>query len=192
MSEPDHGDPAGRGVGGAYPDGVVVQVAYLVEDLRQAALEFSRLTGAGPFFVVDHVATEWMFHPYRGADGAVEAVVDQSVAMGQWGPVQVELIEYHRLEPETVRAAFTAPGMGPHHVAWIVSDLDAEIERLAAAGATPIVEGATRQVRFAFFAQPGGGVLECYQRDRPILDMYAMVRDAAAGWDGSDPVRSLR
>ena len=169
----------------------IVQVAYRVQDLRRAAEEFSRLTGAGPFFVMEHVAMQWLRHPSAAATDAQDAVVDHSIAIGQWGPVQVELVEHHQLAPAAVEAAFTGTGYGLHHVAWFADDLDAECARLVQEGATPVVEGSTGPTRFAFLQSPNGAILECYQKADPILNVYAMVRQAAEGWDGTEPVRDM-
>lgn len=174
-----------------FVDHGLVQVAYRVKNLREAARRFSQMTGAGPFFVIERVAMDAMHHPYRNAPNAVDAVLDHSIALGQWGAVQVELIEYHRLAPAAVAEALDRPGFGPHHVARFVADLDTEGERLRAAGAAQIVEGATPYVRFAFFEQPDGGIVECYQRGEHILGVYAKVREAARDWDGCEPVRDF-
>lgn len=166
-----------------------VQIAYKVENIREAARQFSELTGAGPFLVIDNVGIEAAFHPYEGAPDAQPALLDHSIAIGQWGDVQVELVEHHVLEPAGVAEGFASSGVGLNHVAFFAEDLDAESARLRDLGAEQIIEGRTPFVRFAFFVQPGGGVLECYQRGPHILDTYDKVRELARDWDGSDPVR---
>ena len=78
--------------------GRIVQVAYAVEDVRAAARSFAERVGAGPFFVRHHDLPRHVEH--RGEPGCF----DHSSAYGQWGAVQVELVEVHRAEPASLAA----------------------------------------------------------------------------------------
>ena len=97
----------------------VVQIAYIVPDVRAAAREWADRVGAGPFFVFDH------FELTATHDGR-PAVLDHSPAFGQWGEVQVELIQLHALEPAPFRTAFGDAKIGLHHMTWFPDDLAAE------------------------------------------------------------------
>ena len=85
-----------RGPGRPVELGRIVQVAYAVDDVRAAARSFAERVGAGPFFVRHHDLPRRVDH--RGAAGEF----DHSSAYGQWGAVQVELVEVHRAEPASL------------------------------------------------------------------------------------------
>jgi catechol 2,3-dioxygenase-like lactoylglutathione lyase family enzyme len=169
---------------GAENRGKIVQIAYAVDDVRSGAERFHDLTGAGPFFVRDHIAIDARSH-----DGP--AVFDHSNACGQWGDVMVELVTHHELSPETLDRAMRREHPGFHHVAYFVEDREAEIDRLLSAGAALVVTGTAGATRFAFVApgEPLNHLLEFYEPASPLIDFYRRVRMASIGWDGSRPVR---
>lgn len=161
----------------------VVQIAYKVDDVWSAARRWHELTGAGPFFVREHVPIAWATHQGQ------PAVFDHSTACGQWGPVMIELVQHHRVEPPAMAAAFGSTGI--NHVAWFVDDLEAERSRLVAAGGTEVMHAHTGSVAFAFFdlGDHTGHLVECYEPMEFLTGFYATVREAARNWDGADPVR---
>ncbi len=85
-------------------------------------------------------------------------------------------------------------GSGLHHLAYFVDDLEAAVEDLT-----------TQGHELAMSARTAGGLDFCFVDTRPTLGhmvelyeptpslraFYAMVRVAAEGWDGVDPVRML-
>lgn len=165
--------------------GRIVQIAYAVDDVRAAALRFHTVTGAGPFFVRDHIPID------RAVHGSAPAVFDHSSACGQWGELMVEFVTHHRLEPAGLDRAMRRSRPGFHHVAWFVEDLDRELDRLAAASAEPVLVADTGAVRFAFVdpGEPVGHLVECYEPNDYLQAFYRAVRSAAVGWDGARPVR---
>jgi catechol 2,3-dioxygenase-like lactoylglutathione lyase family enzyme len=162
-------------------------VGYVVADLQSGAEHFARSFGAGPFFGMEHL--EFDHVDYRGAP----AVYDHSSAFGQWGPILVELTEVHDAQPQGFRDALVKPGGGVGHVAWLADSLEDEVARLTAAGYTAFHTGRAGPASAVWF--DGGDTLghpiEVLQRRDEILGFYAMVRAAAKGWDGSDPLRIL-
>ena len=164
---------------------VIHHVGYVVEDLRAGVERFARDFGAGPFFAMEHIAFDEVTYE-RGP-----AVYDHSSAFGAWGPILVELTQVHDARPAGLAAAFTAPGRGIGHVAWLTDDLEAETARLEAAGLHRFHTGRTGPVSAGWFdggAQFGHPV-EVLQRSPPLLGFYAMLRGAAEGWDGAEPFR---
>ena len=69
--------------------GPVMQLGFVVPDLEAAALHWAGL-GVGPFFLMEHI--QYAECRYRGQPVSF----DMSVAVGQWGEVQVELIRRYR------------------------------------------------------------------------------------------------
>jgi hypothetical protein len=162
-------------------------VGYVVESLARDVPRFAAAFGAGPFFGMEHIVFDEV--TYRGAS----ASYDHSSAFGQWGPVLVELTEVHDAQPAGLRAALTAPGAGIGHIAWLADSLEAETERLRQHGLEPFHTGRTGPASAVWF--DGGPLLghpvEVLQRRDELLGFYSMVRGAAEGWDGSDPLRVM-
>jgi catechol 2,3-dioxygenase-like lactoylglutathione lyase family enzyme len=168
--------------------GPPVQIAYVVDDVWEAADRFAARFGGGPFFVNEHIPVTDVVH--RGRPGSF----DHSSAYGQWGTVMVELVVQHDDRPSAVRDMY-APGEGGlHHLAYIVPDLDETARRLTEQG-YPQAQIATAGggTRFAFHDATTdlGHMLELYEPRPGLLAFYAMVAEAAQGWDGSDPVRRV-
>jgi len=163
----------------------IVQIAYIVREVRAAARQWADRVGAGPFFVFDH------FELTATHDGQ-PAVLDHSPAFGQWGDVQVELIQLHELEPAPFRAAFGGGKIGLHHMTWFPDDLDAEGARLEQLGWPCVLDMTGHTGTRALFhdARPElGHFIELYVGTPQIRRHYAAVARAAVDWDGDDPVR---
>jgi len=162
-------------------------VGYVVEDLRSGVERFAAGLGAGPFFAMEHIAFEQV--TYRDQP----AVYDHSSAFGQWGPILVELTQVHRAEPAGLSEALVAPGDGIGHVAWLADSLSAETARLRSLGLTPFHAGRTGPANAVWLH--GGPLLghpvEVLERRSELEGFYAMVRAAAADWDGGDPLRIM-
>jgi hypothetical protein len=165
--------------------GRIVQIAYAVDDVRAAARSFAARVGAGPFFVRHHDLPRHVDH--RGEPGHF----DHSSAYGQWGTVQLELVQVHRAEPASL-AEIVQRTTGIHHVATFVASIDDEQRRLIAQGWPPVMTAETASgLRYAFHdaRHQLGHLLEVYEPSRGVLDLYAMVAAAAQGWTGDAPVR---
>jgi len=63
------------------------QIAYVVPDLRAAARRHAGLFGSGPYFIAEGYTD--IPHIYRGE----ERLMSIDSALGQWGEVQIELIQ---------------------------------------------------------------------------------------------------
>ncbi len=187
---------AGRSDIGSGSRSGVVQVAYLVDDVRAGALAHHSAFGSGPFFVADHIPLADVTHDRR------PALFDHSSAYGQWGDVMVELVCIHSAEPSALNDAVSGPveggavvrGLGPlHHVARFVDDIDVEARELEGRGFPQVMVAATRSgQRFAFHdGGPLGHLLEIYRPTPGLLGFYGKVADAAAGWTGDDVVRLI-
>jgi hypothetical protein len=163
---------------------VIHHVGYVVDDLRGDVERFARDFCAGPFYAMEHIAFDEV--TFEGGPG----VYDHSSAFGAWGPLLVELTQVHDAQPAGLAAALTPPGGGIGHVAWLIDDLDAETARLAAVGMRCFHTGRTGPVSAAWFdGPPFGHPVEVLQRSEPLLGFYAMLREAADGWDGAEPFR---
>ncbi|MGB3736643.1 MAG: VOC family protein [Ilumatobacter sp.] len=112
-------------------DGTLFQEAYFVDDLERVAQAWSSSFGAGPFVVAPHHRCDRF--DYRGSD--TEA--DVSYAFGYLDDVMIQFIVQHDDAPSIYRDMYPdgpADGAGFHHIGILVSDFEAEFERLEAAG----------------------------------------------------------
>jgi len=170
-----------------YRTGEVVQVAYAVTDVRAAAADLAGRLAAGPFFARHHALPRLVRH----RDGAGE--FDHSSAYGQWGTVQVELVEIHHAAPASLAEIVTASS-GIHHVAWFVESIDEEERRLTALGWPQVMRAETATgFPYAFHDARAelGHLVEIYEPADGVIALYRKVAAAAEGWAGEQAVREL-
>jgi hypothetical protein len=159
-----------------------VQIAYAVDDVTAAATAWTE-RGVGPFFVREHI--EVVNARLRGRSGTF----DHSSAFAQWGDVMVELIHQHDGGAEPIVGA-----SGIHHVAHFVDDFADASAMLSDSGRPEVLYAETSTgMPFAFHDALGerGHLIEIYERTPTLARFYDMVRSAATGWDGSNPVRRV-
>jgi hypothetical protein len=175
----------------ASPSGLPVrQIAWFVPDIEAAARAHSAAFGSGPFFTFKHVPLSWSEH--RGA----RVNHDHSSAYGQWGEIMVEFVMQHGDDPSAFHDMFPhgSGAQGLHHMALWVDDLDAAIADFAGQG-MPLAQlsETSTGTRYAFVDATAtlGHMLELYEPTEQLTGFYAMVRDAAQGWDGSELIRKL-
>ena len=167
--------------------GPPVQIAYAVNDTHQAADQWAKDFGAGPFFIAEHIPVTNVIH--RGNPG----VFDHTSAYGQWGNIMVELVQDHGEGPSAIRDLYAPGETGLHHVAYFVDDLDTATTELAELGFPLAMSAEARgTTRFHFIdaVSQMGHFLELYEPSSALQSFYQKVRDASMDWDGSDPIRS--
>ena len=131
--------------------GPVRQVGYVVKDIEQAMLQWSRL-GVGPWFYKEEViSTEFR---YRGRDSALPQL---SIALANSGELQIELIQQRDDAPSLYLDTLATHGEGAQHLAYWTRDRFDEftamlIERGYQEGHAGRM-GAGRG-RFAYFVHP--------------------------------------
>ncbi len=174
--------------------GSMRQSAFVVRDLDRALRYWTETLGVGPFFLLRDLEVDHF--RYRGEPSPPPRI---SIALGNSGAMQVEIIQQHDDRPSAYRDFLAAGREGFQHVSsWLTrAEYDETMARSLAAGATVVHDGsiALSGVRFAYFAtdQPPGGLLyEIADVMEPaIYPMMQMIADAARDWDGKDPVREL-
>ncbi|MGV0716913.1 VOC family protein [Mycolicibacterium sp. XJ662] len=166
--------------------GPIRQIGYVVSDLDRALASWLEL-GVGPWFVMRGLT---LTASYRGKP----CQVTQSLALSNSGELQVELIQQDDQTP-SIFTEFLAAGVeGFHQLAYWAEDFDATMQTVAAAG-WPVVWSGGEDVgtRFAYVEPPNrpAAVIEIMELTEVTTGMAQFVRDAAASWDGSDPIRTL-
>jgi hypothetical protein len=167
----------------------IVQIAYFVGDAKQAAIDMADRVGAGPFFLIERIELAWAEHR-----GQPRKFLHTS-AYGQWGSLMIEFVQQDEEGPSPFRDLYRPGQQGIHHVAMMVDSLPetyryCEQQELAIAAKAQTLSG----TEFAFVdtAATLGHMIEIYQRSAQLIGFYDLVRAASVGWDGREPVRTLR
>ena len=163
------------------------QIAWVVDDLTSAMHRWLDTTRVGPFFVASHARAENVL--YRGS--TIE--LDTSVALTQAGVMQIELIQQHNDGPSAYRDSVPAGQDAMHHMGAITDDFDAELARYRQAGVAVPYEVTFGGIRVAYFdTRPAIGCMtELVERHPAYEGLSAMIAEAAADWDGTDPIRQI-
>jgi len=165
-----------------------VQVAYFVDDIRAAAMQMTKLTGAGPFYIVDEIELEWCEYRGRASDFV------HSSAYGQWGDMMMELVQQDCDSPSVFTELHSAGNAGIHHIACFVDDLDEAIARYKALGCEVAARAkASMGTEFAFIDTVStlGHMIEIYRADELLAGFYDSVKIASIEWDGEDLLRPV-
>ncbi|BBY82830.1 VOC family protein [Mycolicibacterium pulveris] len=166
--------------------GPIRQIGYVVDDLDRALAGWLEL-GVGPWFVMRGLTLTAL---YRGSP----CQITQSLALANSGDLQIELIQQEDQTPSVFTEFLAANGEGFHQIAYWAEDFDSTMGAVQAAG-WPVVWSGGEDVgtRFAYVEPPSrpARVIEIMELTEITAGMATFVRDAAAGWDGSDPIRPL-
>lgn len=166
--------------------GPICQLGYVVTDLPAATDLWVDMFGAGPFFMFENV--EFPGWSYRG----VETPTPLDIAAGQLGSVVIELILPRGDGPSAYHDSFAAGTGGLHHYGVLAENFDAAARHFAPA--LPVTTASTGAgTRFGYFdARPQLGVMvEIIEGGLDVRELFAMMADAARGWDGADRIRPL-
>jgi catechol 2,3-dioxygenase-like lactoylglutathione lyase family enzyme len=168
--------------------GAVMQLAYVPADFDAAVDYWTKVMGAGPFFALEHVKLEDVKYHGQPSD------IDFSMALGYWGDLQIELIRQHNDAPSIYKAWRDQSQEGLHHVCILVDDMALARAVCAEAGAEVVQEAHVPGGGEVIYADAGGGpgtLVEILKPGPGSRAFFAMMREAARGWDGSDPLRRL-
>ena len=162
------------------------QVAWVVDDLQSAMQRWLTTSTVGPFYVISHSQLENL--RYRGKP----TELDMSAALGQIGPMQIELIQQHNNAPSIYREFLDVGRSGMHHVAYWSEDFDETMARVAAAGYRTAQFGQPAGTSFAYVdGGPAAEFVEVMQLSEMTRGFMDHIRDTAATWDGNEPIRNL-
>lgn len=170
--------------------GKVCQNGYVVRDIEAALKHWTEVLGVGPFYYIDRVKCDWF--TYRGKPSPVE----MSIALGNTGDLQIELIQQRNDAPSMYMDFLNAGREGLQHMSYWTTDYQAAYDRAIAAGYKVGHEGQIggEQGRFVYFdteTHPGT-VIEMSDISGSKGQFFEHIRKAAIDWDGSNPVRPVK
>lgn len=167
--------------------GDVMQLAFVPSDFDAAVKHWTEVIGAGPFFLLPNVSLPG--GRYRGE--ASDPVF--TMALGYWGDMQIELIRPENDAASIYRGAYGVTDR-LHHVCVLVDSTAEARTRCGEVGAQIIFEAPVGDSGGVIYADPGtgpGNLIELLEPQAGTRELFAMMREAAEGWDGSEPLRSL-
>jgi len=172
------------------PQGAIMQVAYVVEDIEKAMKHWTETLGVGPFFLFEHFALE--DYRYRGKPGDL----DITLALGFSGSMCFELIFQHSKSPSVYTEVVERRGYGFHHWAVSTNNFEADLKRHIAAGNAEVLYGLVPDpinARAAYVDTMAelGGMIELIEMTPAVEGFFAALKEPSVNWDGNDPVRML-
>ena len=164
------------------------QLCWVVPDLRASMAQWTKLKGAGPWFLFDNVRFEEAL--YRGVPVDFPNI---TAAIGQMGDVQIELVSHSDDRPTFFSEVVPHGSQGFHDIAYYCADYDADLAVYTDAGIEVAFSAARQGIRTCWVDTMAtlGFMVQLAERSELMDGVFGMIRDAARGWDGSDPVRKL-
>ncbi|MFU7527211.1 VOC family protein [Qipengyuania sp. ASV99] len=166
--------------------GEVMQLAFVPDDFDAAVKHWTQTMGVGPFFLMEGIHLEGMKYKGEPTDAAFD------LALAYWGDIQIELIRPRDSHPSIYSGEYGAVE-GLHHVCILVDDIEAAYRTCAEQNAEIVIEGSLGDSR-VIYVDPGqgpGSLVEILQQGEGGPGLFAMIKAAGAGWDGSEPLRKL-
>lgn len=166
--------------------GQIVQMAYVVEDIR-AAMNWWLMDGkVGPWFLLESFTGPEQ--RYRGET----TTADVSIAMAFAGHMMIELIQPKDTQPSVYKEIIDKRGHGFHHIGIAVEDVEAERRAYEARGylvafSTPVPSGGS--VYYMDDGRLEPGFVELIPATPGMDDMFTRFWRASVDWNGADPVR---
>jgi len=164
------------------------QFGFIVEDIQKAMGSFTRHVNAGPWFLMERIQIRDV--NYRGRVTQINA----SLAYGNSGHVQVELIQQHDDAPSVFTEMISTRGYGLHHQGVAVKDFDVELGRFKEMG-HEVAAYAVNDIpsRAAFLDTKGEfpTMIEVMETNETVEAMFAAIYHASVGWNGRNPVRGI-
>jgi hypothetical protein len=166
--------------------GQIVQMAYVVKDIRAAIDWWVRDCHVGPWFFLERFASPGQ--RYRG-EPSMAAV---SLAMSFAGHVNIELIQPLDDLPSVFKEVVDRRGYGFHHLGIAVSDVDRERAVYEARGYVVAFEAPVPSGGAVYYLDDGHdehGFVELIPATAGMNEMFTRFWQAAIEWSGADPLR---
>ena len=163
----------------------VRQLAYVTPNLDATLKYWVDVLHVGPFYVYEHVPIENQRYRDQPTD------VDLTIALGNTGSIQIELMMQNNDTPSIYREFLDAGGVGVHHFGLMPPDYQAAYDQYKGLGHEPAFELTLGETRVVYFdtVQTIGHFTELWENTPALNEFFMLVENAAKGWDGKDPIR---
>ncbi len=166
----------------------IIQIAFIVEDIRKSMPIYAERLNIGPWFLFEHFSFDWV--KYRGEPSDL----DVHLCLGFSGGMMFELIQQNNDVPSVYQEVRDARGYGFHH--WAVScmpgDYDKCLQDYQNKGYDLALEGAVdvgARAAYIDTLSELGGMIEVIEMTDTVEGLFSMIHKASLNWDGSDPIR---
>lgn len=170
------------------PDDGVIQMAYVVEDIRSAMRKWVTELNVGPWFLLDSFTG--VDPLYRGKPSEASITLAMSFA----GHMMVELIQEHTPAPSVYREMIETRGYGFHHWGLATNDFEKSVEQYQSSGyELAFLAGVPTGGRVAYMdtSRDLPGMVELIELGAAFDDVFGRFYRATIEWDGKDPVRTF-
>jgi Glyoxalase/Bleomycin resistance protein/Dioxygenase superfamily len=175
----------------ALSEGSYSQTAFVVRNIEETAARWTRLTGAGPWYLLEPETKNTI---YRGKPGNDR----YRLALGFLGGTCMELIQPLDKEPSIVNEVLDRRGEGFHHVCPHMTSLyglsyDERCRQLEQSGLQLAMKNEVVGLgRAAFYdaRESISGFIEVFELGQGY-PMVPLMADIHAAWDGTEPIRRL-
>ena len=166
--------------------GPIRQMGYVVRDIQAAMHAWAERLRIGPWYYNPRLPLDT--YSFRGVD---YGDMHMSYALANSGDMQIELIQQRCDTPSLYLEHLEQRGEGLQHLCVWPEDYNAAYAIAKASGLAPAQEGRFGPIRFCYFedAAHGGTCMEMSEMVPMRRPGIARIREAAANWDGTDPVR---
>ena len=156
------------------------QLSYWVEDIDAACEKFAKAFGAGPFIKMGPIKFQEATVHGKPADPEL------MIALGMWGPIQVEFVQKLNTEPHI----FDDFGYGYNHINICVDDPDQVAKDMEAEG-YPVGMWMTSSNEPIYYIDSMAKIGHCIEIHRPNATLD-MCKAATAMWDGEKAVLTIQ
>ncbi len=166
--------------------GQIAQLAFVPDDFNAAVEYWTGTVGVGPFLLIDPInLTGTQF------DGQASAA-EVGVALAYWGDMQIELIKQHNDAPSIYINPPWGNRQGIHHYGLETDDIAAAKQVATSTGGKIIYSGFLPGGAEFFFVETvtGQPLVEVIEQTADNVAFLNKIKDLAANWDGSDPLRT--
>jgi Glyoxalase/Bleomycin resistance protein/Dioxygenase superfamily len=167
--------------------GEIRQLGYVVREIQAAMRHWIEVLGVGPWYYVERLPVTDFRYRGRPSDP------DVSIAVANSGRIQIELIQQRNDAPSMYRDFLAAGREGLQHVSSWPEDYDEVLARALAEGIEVGQSGATPRGAFVYLDTEAfpGTVMEMADMTPTRKRQFAAIEQAAVGWDGHDPIRTV-
>lgn len=165
--------------------GDVRQIGLMSRDIDRSMRYFVEAWGIGPWFVLRNLKASML---YNGTPRDLEV----SIAMANCGDLQFEIVAQHDDTPSLYQDALKqTPGLHVQHVAVWKDDVESVEKAAHAKGWATVFETKSGPGRSVFVIHPSepSVCIEISDRDPFKEQVREAIKQIAADWDGSAPIR---
>jgi hypothetical protein len=166
--------------------GAINQNAFVVADIDVAIEHWTRVMRVGPFFKFPKI--EFVRGDFRGKP----CLPEFDAAIAYTGDLMIELIRPQG--PSIFKEFLEAGGKGVHHFAAFADDMAAAAAQIQAGGGVRVQGGTLPDGSSIAYFEMGGpepSILEIACLQPGALGLFAAIKAAGAGWDGTTKLLTL-